>query len=319
MQEVRAHMLSMSSCTEYYLVDREVTKRESRYTAMMNVRHNKRGVKIHETEWGEPQDCVVIAKWSGRDVIILHTETDRCTIIPYTANAIETKSVAKLLALDWAREPSRGKHGIYLIHDGIHYNAIRLRDNQEEDEQNKESNCTECTNKKQQRRTKEPAALATPNMQDNSSEEDIHEEGDKMQATQDNLPSKNIHGEGDKIRTAQDNAQENIHEEKEERRATNAPCGRVCGSRTQDNTQQVEKHEEKDKTRNTNAPYGRGCGSHTKDKTNEKGKRKSEKHEALCEAEHRKTKKNKQTKQQDQQKRKRHRETDTLRADAGKK
>ena len=171
---------------------------------MMNVRHNKRGVKIHETEWGEPQDCVAIAKWSERDVIILHTETDRCTIIPYTANEIETKSVAKLLALDWAREPSRGKHGIYLIHDGIHYNAIRLRDDQEEDEQNKESNCTECTNKKQQRRTKEPAALATPNMQDNSSEEDMREEGDKM-------------------------------------RATNAPCGRVCGSRTQDKTNEKGK------------------------------------------------------------------------------
>ena len=27
MQEVRAHMLSMNPCTEYYLVDREVTKR----------------------------------------------------------------------------------------------------------------------------------------------------------------------------------------------------------------------------------------------------------------------------------------------------
>ena len=50
MQEVRTHMLSMKSCTEYYLVEKEVTKRESRYTAMMNVRHNKRGVKIHDTE-----------------------------------------------------------------------------------------------------------------------------------------------------------------------------------------------------------------------------------------------------------------------------
>ena len=68
----------------------------------------------------------------------MHTKTDRCTIILYTANAIETKTAAKLLALDWTREPSRGKHGIYLIHDGIHYNAIRLRDNQEEDEQNKD-------------------------------------------------------------------------------------------------------------------------------------------------------------------------------------
>jgi hypothetical protein len=43
--------------------------------------------------------------------------------------------------------------------------------------------------------------------------------------------------------------------------------------------------------------------THTKDKTNEKGKRKSEKHEALCEAEHRKTKKKKQTQRHDQQKR----------------
>ena len=50
MQEVRAHMLSMDSCTEYYLEYREMTKRESRYTATMNVRQNKRGMRIHETE-----------------------------------------------------------------------------------------------------------------------------------------------------------------------------------------------------------------------------------------------------------------------------
>jgi hypothetical protein len=75
-------ILSMNPCTEYYLADREVAKREPRYTAMMNVRHNKKGVRIHETEWGGPEDCVAIAKRSGRDVIILHTETDRCTIIP---------------------------------------------------------------------------------------------------------------------------------------------------------------------------------------------------------------------------------------------
>jgi hypothetical protein len=88
---------------------------------------------------------------------------------------------------------------------------------------------------------------------------------------------------------------------------------------TQDNIQE-EIHEEEDEMRTTNAvPSGRVRDSHTKGKPNEKGKRKSEKHEALCEAEHRKTKKNKQTKKHDQQKRKRHRETDTLRADAGKK
>ena len=211
MQEVRTHMLSMNSCTEYYLVEREVTKRESRYTAMMNVRHNKRGVRIHETEWGEPEDCVAIAKWSGRDVIILHTETDRCTIIPYTPNAIETKTVAKLMTLNWTREPSRGKHGIYLIHDGIHYNALSLRDDQEEGEQDEESSIGEYTNQTQQKRTTEHAT-----------------------------PTQCIHN-----------------------------------NLLKDNT-----HEEED-------------GSRTQDKTNEKGKRKSERHEALCEAEHRKTKKEK--------------------------
>jgi hypothetical protein len=67
---------------------------------------------------------------------MLHTETDRCTIIPNTANAIEEKNTRKLMKLDWTRERSRGKHGIYLVHvnDGIHYNALRLRDNREEGE-----------------------------------------------------------------------------------------------------------------------------------------------------------------------------------------
>jgi hypothetical protein len=177
MQDVRAHMLSINSCTEYYLVDREVTKRESRYTAMMNVRHNKRGVKIHETEWGEPEDCVAIVKWSGRAVIILHTETDRCPIIPYTPNAIETKIVDKLMTLNWTREPSRAKHGIYLIHDGIHYNALRLRENQEDSEQTEESDIRKDINKTQQRRTKEHVTPAQ-DIQKNLLEENTQEEGD---------------------------------------------------------------------------------------------------------------------------------------------
>jgi hypothetical protein len=114
------------------------------------------------------------------------------------------------MALNWTREPSRGKYGIYLIHDGIHYNALRLRDNQEDGEQNEESNIREYTNKTQQRRTKEHAT-PTPCIQNNLLEENTYEEG----------------------------------------------------------------------------------GSRTQDKTNGKGKGKSEKHEALCEAEHRKTKKEK--------------------------
>ena len=134
---------------------------------------------------GEPEDYVAIAKWSGRGVIILHTETDRCTIIPYTPNAIETKSVTKLVALKWTREPSREKHGIYLTHDEIHYSTLRLRDNQEEGEQNKKSINKECTNNTQQRRTKEQT---TQTIQNNPSEEDTHGEGDKMRAI--NAPSR---------------------------------------------------------------------------------------------------------------------------------
>ena len=74
-------------------------------------------VRIHKTEWGEPEDCVAIAKSSEVDVIILHTDTDRCTIILYTPNAIEAKTEAKLMALNWLREPNRAQHGVYLIHN----------------------------------------------------------------------------------------------------------------------------------------------------------------------------------------------------------
>jgi hypothetical protein len=42
------------------------------------------------------------------------------------------------MELDWTLEPSRGKYGIYLVHDGIHYNALKLRDSRDEGEQNKE-------------------------------------------------------------------------------------------------------------------------------------------------------------------------------------
>jgi hypothetical protein len=79
-----------------------------------------------------------------------------------------------LIALQWTREPSRGENGIYLIHDGIHYNAIKLRDNQEEGGKNKEGYNRECTDKKQQRRIMEHASQATPNTQDNHSEEDTY-------------------------------------------------------------------------------------------------------------------------------------------------
>ena len=85
------------------------------------------------------------------------------------------------MALNWTREPSRGKHGIYLNHDGIHYSALSLRVNQEEEsKQNEESNNREGLNKSQQRSKKEQD---TQIIQNTPLEEETHEEGDEMQAT----------------------------------------------------------------------------------------------------------------------------------------
>jgi hypothetical protein len=53
--------------------------------------HKNDECEIHETEWGEPEICVSTAKCSRRDVILLHTKTDRCIIIPYYADATEEK------------------------------------------------------------------------------------------------------------------------------------------------------------------------------------------------------------------------------------
>ena len=109
------------------------------------------------------------------------------------------------------------------MHDGIHYNLLRLRDNQEEGEQNKESNNKECINNTQQRRTKEHA---TPIIQYNPSEEHTHGKGDGMRATnaslrtQDNT-QENIHEKEDEVRTTKDNTKEEIHVEQDEMRTTN--------------------------------------------------------------------------------------------------
>ena len=110
----------------------------------------------------------------------------------------------------------------------------------------------------------------------------------------------------------QDNTQENMHEEGGGMRATNV-------HRTTSRRKYTK--QEEDEMRTTKEPCGQVRGSHTAHKgggEDEKGKRKSEKHGALCEAEHRKTKKKIQTRKHDQKKRKHHREIDTLRADAGK-
>ena len=228
---------------------------------MMNARQNKKGMRRHETEWGEPENCVAIAKWSGRDVITLHTETDRWTIIPYTPNAIETKTVAKLTSLKWTCELSRGKHCKYLIHNGIHYNALKMRDSQEGGEQNKESNNKElsCV-----REGAFVACIPPPSPCVFSSEGLFCMSGVACSFV---LlccvllvhTKENIHKKEDEMWVTQDNIKEEIHEEHDEIQTTNAPCRQVCGS-------------------------------DTKDKTNEKGKRKSDKREALCQAEHRKTK-----------------------------
>jgi hypothetical protein len=57
-----------------------------------NVKHNENGPDIHESEWGGTEDCQIIARWCKRDVVILHTKTDRGTVVPYTYNEIGARA-----------------------------------------------------------------------------------------------------------------------------------------------------------------------------------------------------------------------------------
>ena len=82
MKEAKEHMISRPSDEGYYVSETEIATRVTRYTEFENVRHNERGPDIHETERGGTEDCQIIARWCKHDVAILHTKTDRGTVVP---------------------------------------------------------------------------------------------------------------------------------------------------------------------------------------------------------------------------------------------
>ena len=93
MKETKTHMISRPSDEKYYVSKTEINTRITRYTEFENVKHNERGPEIHESEWGGTEDCQIIARWCERDVVILHTKTDRGTVVPYTYNDIGERTI----------------------------------------------------------------------------------------------------------------------------------------------------------------------------------------------------------------------------------
>ena len=66
-----------------------------------------------------------------RDVAILHTKTDRGIVVPYTYNEIGERTIQHMETYGWMNT-QRGQNCIYLIHDGIHYNALVLNKEQKQ-------------------------------------------------------------------------------------------------------------------------------------------------------------------------------------------
>jgi hypothetical protein len=122
MKETKMHMISRPSDEKYYVSETEISTRVTRYTEFENVKHNERGPDIHESEWGGTEDCQIIARgWCKRDVVILHTKTDRGTVVPYTYNEIGERTKHHMKECGGIGDTQRGQNCIYLIYDGIHY------------------------------------------------------------------------------------------------------------------------------------------------------------------------------------------------------
>jgi hypothetical protein len=124
-KEAKARTICRPSDEEYCISETEIATRVTRYTEFENVKHNKRGPDLHETEWGGTEDCQIIARWCKRDVAILHTKTDRCTVVQRNREEC-----------GWIGNTQRGQNCIYLIFDGIHHNALKLNGEQTQPENN---------------------------------------------------------------------------------------------------------------------------------------------------------------------------------------
>ena len=77
MKETKIQMISRPTDEKYYVPKIEIATRATRYNEFENVKHNENSPDIHESEWGGTEDCQIIVRWCKRDVVILHTKTDR--------------------------------------------------------------------------------------------------------------------------------------------------------------------------------------------------------------------------------------------------
>jgi len=169
MKATKMHMVSRPSNEKYYVSETEIATRVTRYNEFENVKHNERGPDIHESEWGGTEDCQIIARWCERDVVILHTKTDRGTVVPYTYNDIGEKTIHHMETCGWIGDTQRGQNCIYLIYDGIHYNALKLNKENSIAEP-KPSNDTASADSNKDKQTRDGVQPSTNQTQDT----DIH-------------------------------------------------------------------------------------------------------------------------------------------------
>ena len=201
---------------KYYVSETEIATRVTRYTEFENVKHNERGPDIHESEWGGTEDCQIIARWCKTDAVILHTKTDRGTVVPYTYNEIGERTIHHMEECGWIGDTQRGQNCIYLIYDGIHYNALKL---------NKENNIAESkpsidtVNTGSENKDKQTKDGAQPNT-------------NKEEAT--DIHTTNI------IRKTDTNTHTKTKGKQEERQATNTHCVRIRGSPNEKHNQNTK-------------------------------------------------------------------------------
>ena len=89
----KEHMLSRPSDEGCYVSETEIATRVTRHTDFESIKHHERDPGIQETERGGTEDCPIIAGWWKSKVALLHTKTDRGTVVPYTYNEIGERTI----------------------------------------------------------------------------------------------------------------------------------------------------------------------------------------------------------------------------------
>ena len=130
MKKAKSHMISRPSDERDDVSETEIATRVTRYTGFENVKHNERGLDIRDRMGRNKKYYQIIARWCKHDVVILHTKTDGGTVVPYTYNDLGERTIHHMEECGWIGNTQRGQKCICLIYDGIHYNALKLNDEQ---------------------------------------------------------------------------------------------------------------------------------------------------------------------------------------------